>query len=53
MIFKKTIEIVKEVPHDADKKKWIENGWVEVVKEKPVPKQKPKSKPKKKASKKK
>lgn len=32
MIFKKTIEIVKEVPHDANKKKWLDNGWTEVVK---------------------
>tara|TARA_R100000278_G_C5470796_1_gene164389 strand:+ start:183 stop:341 length:159 start_codon:yes stop_codon:yes gene_type:complete len=52
MIIKKTIVITKEIPHDADMKKWMDDGWVEVVKERPK-KVKPKKTAKKKTKKKK
>ena len=55
MILKKMVEIIKEIPSEANPKKWLENGWVEVVNERwaSKPKPKPKAKPKKKTSKKK
>tara|TARA_B100000424_G_C22785384_1_gene422058 strand:+ start:231 stop:365 length:135 start_codon:yes stop_codon:yes gene_type:complete len=44
MKIKKTIEIVKEIPSDANPKQWLDNGWTEVKK---VVKAKPKKKAKK------
>lgn len=35
MILKKVIEVIKEIPSEADPKKWFEEGWVEVKKERP------------------
>ena len=53
MILKKVIEVVKEIPSGADPKKWFEEGWVEVKKERPKAKPKPKVKKKKVVKKKK